>query len=65
MGTSVSLSRKAFAELTSQGLEGAEMKNTIWEVHKNHFTIGRGFAMLDCFWNLSCNAYSFLTSLLS
>ncbi|KFK38920.1 hypothetical protein AALP_AA3G177800 [Arabis alpina] len=43
------LSRKAFAELTSQGLEEEELKKSLWEVHKNDFEIGRGSALPDCF----------------
>ncbi|XP_013585889.1 PREDICTED: uncharacterized protein At1g04910-like isoform X1 [Brassica oleracea var. oleracea] len=43
------LSRKAFAELTSQGLEEEELKKALWEVHRNDFEIGRGSALPDCF----------------
>ncbi|KAJ4917851.1 O-fucosyltransferase family protein [Raphanus sativus] len=49
MHNTLFLNRKAFAEITSQGLEGAELKNALWEVHKNDFAIGRGFALPDCF----------------
>jgi hypothetical protein len=49
MHNTLFLSRKAFAELTSQGLEGAELKKALWEVHKSDFAIGRGFALPDCF----------------
>ncbi|XP_013702807.1 O-fucosyltransferase 13-like isoform X1 [Brassica napus] len=43
------LSRKAFAELTSQRLEEEELKKALWEVHRNDFEIGRGSALPDCF----------------
>ncbi|XP_013698091.1 O-fucosyltransferase 13 isoform X1 [Brassica napus] len=43
------LSRKAFAELSSQGLEEEELKKALWEVHRNDFEIGRGSALPDCF----------------
>ncbi|KAG2305930.1 hypothetical protein Bca52824_025678 [Brassica carinata] len=43
------LSRKAFAELTSQGLEEEELKKALWEVHKSDFESGRGSALPDCF----------------
>ncbi|XP_010542256.1 PREDICTED: uncharacterized protein At1g04910 isoform X2 [Tarenaya hassleriana] len=43
------LSRRAFAELTYQGLEGKELKKSLWEVHKEDFANGRGFALPECF----------------
>ncbi|KAJ4893726.1 O-fucosyltransferase family protein [Raphanus sativus] len=43
------LSRKAFAELTSQGLEEEELKKGLLEVHKSDFESGRGSALPDCF----------------
>ncbi|ESQ48380.1 hypothetical protein EUTSA_v10020754mg [Eutrema salsugineum] len=43
------LSRKAFAELTSQGLQEEKLKKALWEVHKNDFEIGRGSALPGCF----------------
>lgn len=49
MHNTLFLSRKAFAELTCQGIEGAELKTALWEVHRNDFAIGRGFALPDYF----------------
>ncbi|KAK9149669.1 hypothetical protein Scep_008426 [Stephania cephalantha] len=43
------LNRRAFAELTSQGLEGAALAHALWKVHKEDFVMGRGSALPDCF----------------
>ncbi|XP_038693615.1 O-fucosyltransferase 13 isoform X2 [Tripterygium wilfordii] len=43
------LSRKAFAELTFQGLKGEELMQALWEAHKEDFERGRGSALPDCF----------------
>ncbi|KAF5739101.1 hypothetical protein HS088_TW12G00300 [Tripterygium wilfordii] len=43
------LSRKAFVELTFQGLKGEELIHTLWEAHKEDFQRGRGSALPDCF----------------
>ncbi|XP_039060218.1 O-fucosyltransferase 13-like [Hibiscus syriacus] len=43
------LSRRAFANLTSQGLEGKPLMEALWKVHKDDFIMGRGSALSDCF----------------
>lgn len=43
------LSRKAFSELTFQGLKGKELKKELWRVHRDDFVMGRGSALPDCF----------------
>lgn len=43
------LSRKAFAEFTYQGLEGKELMQALWKVHRDDFLMGRGSALPDCF----------------
>nr|XP_043615196.1 O-fucosyltransferase 13 isoform X2 [Erigeron canadensis] len=43
------LSRKAFAELTSQGLKGNELMKALREAHKDDFVMGKGSALPDCF----------------
>ena len=43
------LSRRAFSELTFQGLKGKELMRELWRVHKNDFVNGRGSALPDCF----------------
>lgn len=43
------LSRRAFAELTSQGLKGKELMRALWRVHRDDFVMGRGSALPDCF----------------
>lgn len=43
------LSRKAFAEFTYQGLEGKELMQALWQVHRDDFLMGRGSALPDCF----------------
>lgn len=43
------LSRRAFAEFTSQGLEGKELMETLWKAHRDDFLMGRGSALPDCF----------------
>ncbi|CAL5340306.1 unnamed protein product [Camellia sinensis] len=42
------LSRRAFAELTSQGLEGRELMEALWKGHRDDFLMGRGSALPDC-----------------
>lgn len=43
------LSRRAFAEFTSKGLEGKELAEALWNAHKDDFVMGRGSALPDCF----------------
>uniref|UniRef100_A0A2P2JFI7 O-fucosyltransferase family protein n=1 Tax=Rhizophora mucronata TaxID=61149 RepID=A0A2P2JFI7_RHIMU len=43
------LNRKAFAELTSQGLKGKELMEGLWMAHEQDFAMGRGYALPDCF----------------
>lgn len=43
------LSRRAFAELTFQGLKGKELMQALWTAHKEDFVMGRGSALPDCF----------------
>ncbi|XVE52182.1 hypothetical protein DITRI_Ditri02bG0102400 [Diplodiscus trichospermus] len=43
------LSRRAFAEFTSEGLEGKQLMQALWKVHKDDFVMGRGSALPDCF----------------
>ncbi|XP_065866045.1 O-fucosyltransferase 13 isoform X2 [Euphorbia lathyris] len=43
------LSRRAFAELTFQGLKGKELMKALWTAHKEDFVMGRGSALPDCF----------------
>ncbi|WCJ40573.1 O-fucosyltransferase family protein [Euphorbia peplus] len=43
------LSRKAFAELTFQGLKGKELLKALWRAHKEDFVMGIGSALPDCF----------------
>ncbi|CAO2815273.1 unnamed protein product [Amaranthus hypochondriacus] len=43
------LSRRAFSELTFQGLKGKELMRELWRVHKDDFVNGRGSALPDCF----------------
>ncbi|KAL2926147.1 O-fucosyltransferase 13 [Bienertia sinuspersici] len=43
------LSRRAFSELTFQGLKGKELKKELWRVHRDDFVMGRGSALPDCF----------------
>ncbi|KAJ6327457.1 hypothetical protein OIU76_004564 [Salix suchowensis] len=45
----VFLSRRAYAELTSKGLDGKELKQALWLAHKEDFAMGRGSALPDCF----------------
>ncbi|KAF5957341.1 hypothetical protein HYC85_004566 [Camellia sinensis] len=42
------LSRRAFAEFTSQGLEGRELMEALWKGHRDDFLMGRGSALPDC-----------------
>lgn len=43
------LSRRAFAEFESQGLMGKELRQALWEAHRDDFVMGRASALLDCF----------------
>ncbi|GKV35833.1 hypothetical protein SLEP1_g44041 [Rubroshorea leprosula] len=43
------LSRRAFAELTYEGLSGKELMEALWKVHRDDFVAGRGSALPDCF----------------
>ncbi|XP_040371526.1 O-fucosyltransferase 13 isoform X2 [Rosa chinensis] len=43
------LSRRAFAEYTSQGLIGKELMQALWKTHRDDFVMGRGSALPDCF----------------
>ncbi|XWS20412.1 hypothetical protein CRYUN_Cryun31cG0098900 [Craigia yunnanensis] len=43
------LSRRAFAEFTSEGLEGKQLTQALWKAHKDDFSNGRGSALPDCF----------------
>lgn len=46
------LSRRAYAELTSKGLDGKELMRALWLAHKEDFAMGRGSALPDCFCDL-------------
>lgn len=43
------LSRRAFAQLTSQGLKDQKLMDALWKAHKDDFVMGRGSALPDCF----------------
>ncbi|KAK7255257.1 hypothetical protein RIF29_28664 [Crotalaria pallida] len=43
------LSRRGFAELTSQGLKGKELMQALWKLHRDDFVMGRGSALSECF----------------
>lgn len=43
------LSRRSFAVLTSQGLQGRELMDALWKVHRDDFVMSRGSALPDCF----------------
>ncbi|KAL5575601.1 hypothetical protein UlMin_017300 [Ulmus minor] len=43
------LSRRAFAEFTSQGLKGKELMQALSKAHMDDFVMGRGSALPDCF----------------
>ncbi|XP_012573038.1 O-fucosyltransferase 13 isoform X2 [Cicer arietinum] len=43
------LSRRGFAELTSQGLRGKKLMQALWNVHRDEFVMGRGSALPECF----------------
>ncbi|KAJ9692634.1 hypothetical protein PVL29_011621 [Vitis rotundifolia] len=49
MSKTVFLSRRAFAEFTSQGLKGKELMEALWKAHADDFGTGRGYALPDCF----------------
>ncbi|KAL2617608.1 hypothetical protein AAZV13_08G196500 [Glycine max] len=42
-------SRRGFAQLTSQGLNGKELKQALWKLHRDDFAKGRGSALSECF----------------
>lgn len=43
------LSRRDFSVLTSQGLEGKDLADALWKVHRDDFVVGKGSALPDCF----------------
>ncbi|GAV66007.1 O-FucT domain-containing protein [Cephalotus follicularis] len=43
------LSRRSFAEFSSQGLKGEELMQALWKAHRDDFVMGRGSALPDCF----------------
>lgn len=43
------LSRRDFANFTSQGLRGTKLKLALWEAHRHDFLMGIGSALPDCF----------------
>lgn len=43
------LSRRGFAVLTSQGLEGKPLMEGLWKVHRDDYVMGVGSALPDCF----------------
>lgn len=43
------LSRRAFADFTSKGLNGKELMEALWKAHRDDFMMGRGSALPDCF----------------
>ncbi|KAF7843272.1 O-fucosyltransferase 13-like isoform X1 [Senna tora] len=43
------LSRRAFAELTFQGLKDKELMQALWKAHRDDFALGRGYALPECF----------------
>lgn len=49
MSKTLFLSRRAFAEFTSQGLKGRELMKALWKAHSDDFAMGRGYALPDCF----------------
>uniref|UniRef100_A0A2N9GD14 O-fucosyltransferase family protein n=1 Tax=Fagus sylvatica TaxID=28930 RepID=A0A2N9GD14_FAGSY len=43
------LSRRAFAEFTSQGIRGKDLMLALWKAHVDDYVMGRGSALPDCF----------------
>ncbi|KAG7998013.1 hypothetical protein I3843_01G237100 [Carya illinoinensis] len=43
------LSRRAFADFTSQGLRGRDLMQALWKAHRDDYVLGRGSALPDCF----------------
>ncbi|KAG5021506.1 hypothetical protein JHK82_017408 [Glycine max] len=43
------LSRRGFAQLTSQGLRGKKLMQALWKLHRDDFANGRGSALSECF----------------
>lgn len=43
------LNRRSFAEFRERGLEGEELMEALWKVHRDEFVVGRGSALPDCF----------------
>lgn len=43
------LSRRAFAEFSSQGFSGKDMMQGLWKAHLDDYVMGRGSALPDCF----------------
>ncbi|KAF9619998.1 hypothetical protein IFM89_010614 [Coptis chinensis] len=46
------LSRRAFAELISQGYVGLNLSEALWKIHRDDFILDRGSALPDCFLDL-------------
>ena len=61
------LSRRAFAEFTSQGFSGKHLMQALWKAHLDDYVMGRGSALPDCFcefklwfqFHLSCHILYF------
>lgn len=43
------LSRRAFAEFTSQGFREKYLMQALWKAHRDDYVMGRGSALPDCF----------------
>lgn len=43
------LSRRGYAVLTSQGIEGNSLKEALWKIHRDDYVMGVGSALPDCF----------------
>ncbi|KAL4607702.1 hypothetical protein ACB092_09G194100 [Castanea dentata] len=43
------LSRRAFAEFTSEGFSGKDLMQALWKAHLDDYVMGRGSALPDCF----------------
>ncbi|XP_062154068.1 O-fucosyltransferase 13 isoform X1 [Alnus glutinosa] len=46
------LSRRAFAEFTSQGFRGKDLMQALWKANRDDYVMGRGSALPDCFCEL-------------
>ncbi|KAG7992551.1 hypothetical protein I3843_02G133600 [Carya illinoinensis] len=47
------LSRRAFAEFTSQGFSGKDLMRALWKSHRDNYVMGIGSALPDCFCELT------------